>query len=198
MQVVALTPARRCHCCPAAMPCASARGEMLAAGRSAGQLCDTSRLHLDRLDATADFVAKVIARELSDAGSAAACALAAFQTGRQRPLGADRRQGDMGGPGGAVRARPSISPSCRCCSMPAPGRTGAIATARPACRSAAPKGWRWRAFACSRPVRFPTMPKEPLRADAERLAAFTADDLAQGFSGQRGQSADAGWKAGRH
>ena len=72
--------------------------------------------------------------------------------------------------GARARGPNSISPSSACCSMPAPARRGATAIRRPAQRSAARKGWRWRASRCSRDGAFSADPAEPLRADADALA----------------------------
>jgi hypothetical protein len=81
-----------------------------------------------------------------------------------------------------IARRASISPSCRCCSMPArvpPGPIASPDTARP---MRAPRAWAWRASTCS-----PTAPSAAtprairLRVDAERLAALTPMDIAMGF-----------------
>ena len=151
-------------------------------------------LDLERLDDAVARVAAITRRRYPDLAGAVSQPLAAFLGRRRRPRAAGRAPVPIRR---RRRALGSIWRSSRFCSMPAPGRTGAIARPRPGRFSRAPRGSPSPACArcrrgCSRPIR-----GSPWRADAAALAALTRGPARRGVSARRRTTSSPGWRAGR-
>ena len=127
--------------------------------------------------------------ELSVARHPVPCPLAAFLGRRPRSLG--RRHATApwmdAARDGARRLRPRDRQPC--CSMPAPGRTGATRKAGPARPSSRSEGLAVASFDMFIGGAFSSRPDDPFRVDAEALLALTPEELAQRLPGRAGQSA---------